>query len=77
MYKSHIKESKKNSNTTLVKVKFDYIYCYIWSRWYSNTTLVKVKSPPNFTPIEFSTIQIQHLLKLNILKEIEKLQRIN
>ena len=38
---------KKNSNTTLVKVKFAFLFCLLWGI-NSNTTLVKVKFTSKF-----------------------------
>ena len=55
-----------NSNTTFVKVKFDFSNFKSLQTIYSNTTFVKVKS--FFCAcIKFFrlVIQIQHLLKLN------------
>ena len=55
------------SNTTLVKVKFNYSILIIFIRLNSNTTLVKVKWYRSWLVREICQIQIQHLLKLNLL----------
>ena len=55
-----------NSNTTLVKVKCKYPMLACRYAGYSNTTLVKVKFKEGAKWIIQKTIQIQHLLKLNI-----------
>ena len=44
---------------------------------YSNTTLVKVKLSPDFVLYVFKTIQIQHLLKLNIKKFLDMAKKPN
>ena len=58
-----------NSNTTLVKVKFFWLSLMVMVGIDSNTTLVKVKYMSEFSNvIKIKTIQIQHLLKLNLFK---------
>ena len=56
---------QKNSNTTLVKVKWNYSFPAVVALFYSNTTLVKVKLSGGANPLKSKKIQIQHLLKLN------------
>ena len=59
---------EKNSNTTLVKVKYCSIVSQQTKMVNSNTTLVKVKFPPLNKQSSFKSIQIQLLLKLNWIK---------
>ena len=54
-----------NSNTTLVKVKWNTYHYITPSIINSNTTLVKVKFLLLITSCTLYPIQIQHLLKLN------------
>ena len=55
-----------DSNTTLVKVKYNLYAKLLVQDYDSNTTLVKVKSSPAFWAFIILSIQIQHLLKLNL-----------
>ena len=55
-----------NSNTTLVKVKLPEQYYQLNFFINSNTTLVKVKLYSNNIMGRTKSIQIQHLLKLNL-----------
>ena len=56
-----------NSNTTLVKVKFQQQKIKEMKNHYSNTTLVKVKFSSIILALSYLSIQIQLLLKLNQL----------
>ena len=57
-----------HSNTTLVKVKFFTKQSSIRKQVNSNTTLVKVKFLITSSVVFCIAIQIQHLLKLNVIK---------
>ena len=65
----------KNSNTTLVKVKYEN-----WIRTGeepdSNTTLVKVKYNSSLFSCPHGSIQIQHLLKLNLRYQDKRAERV-
>ena len=63
---------KKNSNTTLVKVKCFCTTTINRCSCYSNTTLVKVKFRGSVPAAKDTLIQIQHLLKLNLAERIRK-----
>ena len=56
-----------NSNTTLVKVKCHYLGSFFIVLINSNTTLVKVKYMLGKKSTWPARIQIQHLLKLNVI----------